>query len=43
VDFYADVDFVENLNEGLYLARIAVRSLTDGSKNEAVTKLVLLK
>jgi Peptidase family C25 len=34
-------DFGENLKAGLYLARLIVRSLTNGSKNERVTKLII--
>ncbi|GIV38161.1 MAG: peptidase C25 [Cyclobacteriaceae bacterium] len=33
----------ENLTPGIYLARLVVRSLTNGSKNERVTKLIYLK
>jgi hypothetical protein len=32
----------KKLSAGLYLARIVVRSLTNGSKNEQVTKLIVL-
>jgi hypothetical protein len=32
----------EKLPAGLYLARLVVRSLTNGSKNEQVTKLIIL-
>lgn len=35
------VNFVKNQPTGLYFARLVVRSLTNGSKNEQVTKLVL--
>jgi hypothetical protein len=35
-------DFLKKLPPGLYLARLVVRSLADGSKNERVTKLILL-
>ena len=31
----------KKLPGGLYLARVAVRSLTNGSKNEQVTKLII--
>ena len=36
-------DFGKKLPGGLYLARLAVRSLTNGSKNEQVTKLIVAK
>ena len=35
-------DFDKKLSAGLYLARLVVRSLTNGSKNEQVTKLIVL-
>jgi hypothetical protein len=35
-------DFGKKLPAGLYLARLAVRSLTNGSKNERVTKLIVV-
>jgi hypothetical protein len=35
-------DFGKKLLAGLYLARLIVRSLTNGSKNEQVTKLIIL-
>lgn len=35
------INFVKNQPTGLYFARLMVRSLTNGSKNEQVTKLVL--
>jgi hypothetical protein len=35
-------DFQKKLPGGLYLARLAVRSLTNGSKNERVTKLIVV-
>jgi hypothetical protein len=35
-------DFGKKLSAGLYLARLIVRSLTNGSKNEQVTKLIIL-
>lgn len=35
------VNFTKNQPGGLYFARLSVRSLTNGSKNEQVTKLVL--
>lgn len=34
-------DFWKNLKGGLYLARLVVRSVTNGSKNEQVTKLII--
>lgn len=34
-------DFWKNLKAGLYLARLVVRSVTNGSKNEQVTKLII--
>jgi hypothetical protein len=37
-----DSDFGRKLNGGLYLARIIVRSLSNGTKNEQVTKLIML-
>jgi hypothetical protein len=37
----AENDFGENLNAGLYLARLVVRSLSNGSKSEQVTKLII--
>jgi hypothetical protein len=35
------VNFIKNQPAGLYFARLVVRSLTNGSKNEQVTKLML--
>jgi hypothetical protein len=35
-------DFGKKLKAGLYFARLIVRSLTNGSKNEQVTKLIIL-
>lgn len=35
-------DFAKKLNQGLYLARLVVRSLADGSKNERVAKLIII-
>jgi hypothetical protein len=35
-------DFGKKLPGGVYLARLAVRSLTNGSKNERVTKLIVV-
>jgi hypothetical protein len=37
----AENDFGENLKAGLYLARLVVRSLSNGSKSEQVTKLII--
>lgn len=34
-------EFWRNLKGGLYLARLVVRSVTNGSKNEQVTKLII--
>ena len=34
--------FGKKLPGGIYLARLAVRSLTNGSKNEQVAKLIVL-
>jgi hypothetical protein len=34
-------DFGKNLKAGLYLARLVVRSLSNGSKSEQVTKLII--
>ncbi len=34
-------NFTKNQHAGLYFARLSVRSLTNGSKNEQVTKLIL--
>jgi hypothetical protein len=36
-------DFGKKLSAGLYLARLIVRSLTNGSKNEQVTKLIIFE
>src|SRR5690606_27172695 len=36
-------DFQKKAASGLYIARLIVRSLTNGSKNERVTKLFLVK
>lgn len=41
LELTAGVNFVKNQPAGLYFARLVVRSLTNGSKNEQVTKLVL--
>lgn len=35
------VNFIKNQPGGLYFARLSIRSLTNGSKNEQVTKLIL--
>lgn len=35
-------DFSQKLRKGLYLARLSVRSLTNGSKNERVAKLIIV-
>lgn len=35
------INFTKNQSGGLYFARLSVRSLTNGSKNEQVTKLIL--
>ena len=35
------INFTKNQARGLYFARLSVRSLTNGSKNEQVTKLIL--
>jgi hypothetical protein len=35
-------DSGKKLSPGLYLARVIVRSMTNGSKNEKVTKLIVL-
>lgn len=40
IDAYAD--FGKNLPGGVYLARLAVRSVTNGSKSERVTKLIVV-
>lgn len=41
IELSRDTDFDKNLKPGLYLARLIVRSLADGSKNERVTKLII--
>ena len=41
IELTRDDDFSENLKAGLYLARLVVRSLADGSKNERLTKLII--
>lgn len=40
IDF--ERDFGKNLPSGLYLVKLVVRSLSNGSKNEQVTKLIVL-
>lgn len=42
MEFSALVDSGKKLPPGLYLARLIVRSMTNGSKNEKVTKLIVL-
>lgn len=42
VKFGVDDDFGQILKPGLYFARLVVRSLTDGSKNERVAKLIMV-
>jgi hypothetical protein len=41
VELTREDDFDKILKPGLYLARLVVRSLADGSKNERVTKLII--
>jgi hypothetical protein len=41
LDLVQGVNFTKNQSGGLYFARLSVRSLTNGSKNEQVTKLIL--
>ncbi len=43
LEFNADNNPYKNLPAGLYLARLRVRSITNGSKNEQVTKLIIAK
>ncbi len=38
----SNLDFGKKLPSGLYFAKLVVRSLTNGSKNENVTKLIIL-
>ena len=38
-----EADLLKKLVPGLYLARVAVRSLTNNSKNERLTKLIVVK
>jgi hypothetical protein len=42
IEFDALDESGKKLLPGLYLARLVVRSLTNGSKNEKVTKLIIL-
>ena len=42
LEFSPNFDLEKKLPAGLYLARLVVRSLSNGSKNEQVTKLILL-
>jgi hypothetical protein len=42
MELNAPDDFDKKLSSGLYLARLIVRSLSNGSKNERVTKLIIL-
>jgi hypothetical protein len=41
VELSREIDFGKNQSGGLYLARLIVRSLSNGSKSERVTKLIL--
>ena len=41
-EFDTEREIGKKLAPGLYLARLAVRSLTNGSKNEQVTKLIVV-
>ena len=41
LELNTETDFGKNLKAGLYLARLVVRSLSNGSKSELVTKLIL--
>lgn len=41
LELTAGVNFPKNQSGGLYFARLSVRSVTNGSKNEQVTKLIL--
>jgi hypothetical protein len=41
VELNREADFGKNQSGGLYFARLIVRSLSNGSKNERVTKLIL--
>jgi hypothetical protein len=42
MELNSPADFDKKLSPGLYLARLIVRSLSNGSKNEQVTKLIIL-
>lgn len=42
MEFDAEDNIGKKLKPGLYLARLAVRSLSNGSKNEQVAKLIIL-
>jgi hypothetical protein len=42
MEINAPGDLSKKLSSGVYLARLIVRSLTNGSKNEQVTKLIVL-
>ncbi|MFZ6010849.1 MAG: hypothetical protein ACOYXT_10940, partial [Bacteroidota bacterium] len=42
LELNAPEDFGKKLSTGLYLARLIVRSLSNSSKNEQVTKLIVL-
>jgi hypothetical protein len=42
MEFDPTLDMDKKLSSGLYLARLVLRSLSNGSKNEQVTKLILL-
>jgi hypothetical protein len=42
MEFDPEQDVSKKLSAGLYLARLIIRSLSNGSKNELVTKLILV-
>jgi hypothetical protein len=42
MEFDPELDSSKKLSAGLYLARLVLRSLSNGSKNEQVTKLILV-
>lgn len=42
MEFDPELDTSKKLSAGLYLARLIIRSLSNGSKNEQVTKLILV-
>ena len=42
MEFDPEQDVSKKLPAGLYLARLIIRSLSNGSKNEQVTKLILV-